>query len=920
MISKTRYMMKMILVIILILATPAVFFGSIGDHPFQVRENATRTIAVVNEDIKAEKENKAIDFGTQIMTILEEDSNYQWVAMSRSAAVNGLKNTKYDAVVYIPSDFSSNIMTYEDKQPDKAKFEYDVQEQLNVVNREKVLREMERATNRVNGKISTLYWMYISQDLEGVRGHFDEIVQKEIDFQKAMLAFYSPSSKSLAGEIEQQKNMLESIQTATKSLDKAAPNRIDNINQFEQNLTAFVEFVEKYKEYQEAQQQILQQLQEESLGTIEAFASNQIPTLTDSINSFNQQGGQLSLELEEMGKQLEENSENVNNLSAIRLDQIDRQKEELIAYFRERETESLNQAVNKLQTLKSELTNGPQQPDNQGAADTAQTPTEQSSAGTVNTEKEREELQSIAKELNDIKTNLEAIAEPQPEQVTATINSIPLLAERMSKVEQQLAAMDAEENPLQPIVDELNAKIKDLLDNANSQVDQMDELIEEIKKKEQAVLASPVLTQEKKDVLSTVFSKEIEGGSSNAILNYYAGLVQLETLLQDSLNASNENLQAVQERISPILGINEQEQTMWNELSTDMPSATGQITTLQEQLNTFLAGYSEEVEEQHSTIMEDLSSLEDSSEQIMNHVQFISADAPASTEEVDGQSVVTHQKGLAQEMAMIHDLVNSLGDSQDQIVTYTDDLQSKVENVQQDANTLNNKWAANVDTTKMFRDDIFNVLGNAYVDGQKNGPVYDHLAQPLQISGDSTSKKEEKNIPPVIILVIVLIASLLIGYFSHYFKGAPKLVQVAVFALLNLIVGLIISIYGLNIYPLEEVRAIEWTIMTVLLLTAVSTIVLVSFTFGNLLGWLVSVALVVFFVSPLLALIAPNIDYEDPMSKVYMSIQYEPESLFIPAVTVLMGIIVVLTVIPLAIQIWKNKRARSIEEEESYEA
>jgi len=912
-------MIKMILVILLILAAPAVFFGSIGDHPFQVRENATRTIAVVNEDIKAEKENKAIDFGTQIMTILEEDSNYQWVAMSRSAAVNGLKNTKYDAVVYIPSDFSSNIMTYEDKQPNKAKFEYDVQEQLNVTNREKVLREMERATNRVNGKISTLYWMYISQDLEGVRGHFDEIVQKEIDFQKAMLAFYSPSSKSLAGEIKQQKSMLESIQTATKSLDKTTPDRIDNINQFEQSLTGFVEFVEKYKEYQEAQQQVLQQLQEESLGTIKAFSANQIPTLTDSINSFNQQGGQLSLELEEMGKQLEENSENVNNLSAIRLDQIDRQKEELIAYFRERETNFLNKVVNKLQTLKSELTNGPQQPDNEGAADTAQTPTEQSSAGMVNTEKEREELQSIAKELNDIKANLEAIAEPQPEQVTATINSIPLLAERMSQVEQQLAAMDAEENPLQPIVDELNAKIKDLSDNANSQVDQTDELIEEIKKKEQAILASPVLTEETKGQLSSVFSKKIQGGFSNAILNYYAGLVQLETLLQDSLNASNENLQAVQERISPILGINEQEQTMWNELSADMPSATGKITTLQEQLNTFLAGYSEEVEEQHSAIMEDLSSLEDSSKQVMDHVQFISADVPASRK-VDGQSVVTHQKGLAQEMAMIHDLVNSLGDSQDQIVTYTDDLQSKVENVQQDANTLNNKWAANVDTTKMFRDDIFNVLGNAYVDGQKNGTVYDHLAQPLQISGDSTSKKEEKNIPPVIILVIVLIASLLIGYFSHYFKGAPKLVQVAVFALLNLIVGLIISIYGLNIYPLEEMRAIEWTIMTVLLLTAASTIILVSFTCGNLLGWIVSVALVMFFVSPLLALIAPNINYEDPMSKVYMSIQYEPESLFIPAVTVLMGIIVILALIPLAVKIRKDKRTRSIEEEESYEA
>ncbi len=49
------------------------------------------------------------------------------------------------------------------------------------------------------------------------------------------------------------------------------------------------------------------------------------------------------------------------------------------------------------------------------------------------------------------------------------------------------------------------------------------------------------------------------------------------------------------------------------------------------------------------------------------------------------------------------------------------------------------------------------------------------------------------------------------------------------FVLLNLIVGLIISLYGLNIYPLEEVRAIEWTVVTILLLTAASTVVLVRF-------------------------------------------------------------------------------------------
>ena len=85
------------------------------------------------------------------------------------------------------------------------------------------------------------------------------------------------------------------------------------------------------------------------------------------------------------------------------------------------------------------------------------------------------------------------------------------------------------------------------------------------------------------------------------------------------------------------------------------------------------------------------------------------------------------------------------------------------------------KWGANVDTTKMLRNDIFDVLGNGYVNGQKNGPVYEQLSTPLQISGETAVKAEENKMPPVVVMAIILISGLLIGYFSYYFKNAPLL-------------------------------------------------------------------------------------------------------------------------------------------------
>lgn len=242
-----------------------------------------------------------------------------------------------------------------------------------------------------------------------------------------------------------------------------------------------------------------------------------------------------------------------------------------------------------------------------------------------------------------------------------------------------------------------------------------------------------------------------------------------------------------------------------------------------------------------------------------------------------------------------------------------------MQSVQQDADTLNSKWGSNVETTQMFRDDIYNLLGNTYVNGQKNGPVYEQLSSPLQISGETAAKKEESKLPPVVVLAIVLLSSLMIGYFSHYFKNAPMLVHASMFVLLNLIVGLIISIFGLNIYSMEQDRAIEWTIFTILLLTAASAIVLAGFKIGNLAGWILSVGLIAFFISPFLALTAPNINYEDPMSKVYMSIQYDSQTLFIPAILILLGIIAFLAIIPFAVRSIKDLRTKR-DEDQAYEA
>ncbi len=70
-------------------------------------------------------------------------------------------------------------MAYEEENPSKVTFKYNVQSQLNAVNTEKVNLEIERATKRANERISSLYWNYVAKDMEMVRSEFEEILQKE---------------------------------------------------------------------------------------------------------------------------------------------------------------------------------------------------------------------------------------------------------------------------------------------------------------------------------------------------------------------------------------------------------------------------------------------------------------------------------------------------------------------------------------------------------------------------------------------------------------------------------------------------------------------------------------------------------------------------------------------------------------------
>ena len=155
--TKNIGLWKIVVGIVFIIATPILFFLLMGVSPLDLEKENMRVIAIVNEDQGLLKDEESVEMGKEVVTLLGQDSSYEWSVVGRGTAESGLKSNQYEAIVYIPSNFSASVMSYDESNPQKAEFTFKLDNQKAGIQKEKVLQEINIATNRVNEKISTLY-------------------------------------------------------------------------------------------------------------------------------------------------------------------------------------------------------------------------------------------------------------------------------------------------------------------------------------------------------------------------------------------------------------------------------------------------------------------------------------------------------------------------------------------------------------------------------------------------------------------------------------------------------------------------------------------------------------------------------------------------------------------------------------------
>ncbi|MFS0655557.1 type VII secretion protein EsaA [Bacillus sp. 179-C3.3 HS] len=945
---------KMISTMILILVLPILFFNLIGDDPAKQKKNATRNIAVVNEDMGASESENTARFGQDVVAALSERPDYTWTVVNRSAAENGLKNRKYDAVLYIPSDFSKNVLSYDKDHPEKAAIEFSIQDQLNAVNKEKVQRELENAQKKMNEQMSTLYWSFVSQEIDHVREEFENIVGKEVEFQNTMYNFYKPNSNKLSDAVQQQKSQIEELKNAMAESQKQYKDGLSTTEEAKSQLKDFIQVVDQYQQYQEKKKDLLIKAQSASQKQIQQGLKQLADIQSQNTRSFSEQMSGLKTDMNDVQNQLKTTDSAIQSVQKSREEAIPVQMKGLTALvedsqkelIKEYEAQYLEYYGKKMETLQArlqvkrdELIDAPEQPDDPGEDGQTDQDDENPEEIGINLDEETNELSQISTEMDELADQLAEQGttpptngidgtpndgSPQPDtgNTNQSKDDLKALSLRLEEVKKNIQEKATAHN------DQLKSKVSQLskeLEALSKQVEKLEKTIQrwldrynvlpnEIKNQETSITRkvkelkqsnSPIYGFFKKDL----FEREFKTSTTRTkkLMDYSNQLSQLEMMLNQFYQPSNHSalLDTKKDSIQSILTIKQEETDRWDTLKNQMLTSNDDVSAFIDEMKQFSEGYAEYITTQHASMEQELDTISESANNVAEQMAD-QGDAVYTADLAGSSIVVSAQDSIGQEVLRLSENMSSLTDRQKGVADYTSNIEESVTTVQEKADTLNENWGKNVDSTKLVQQDLNGILGNTLSDQGNSNYVYNHLANPLKISGDVPEEKTQ-TVPPVVILVIIMISSLLIGYFSSYYSNVPMLVKAALFGLLNLMVGLMISLFGLNIYKLADDQAIQWSIFTILLLVTCSAFIRTAFLFGSIAGWMATTALIFFFVAPLIDLVMPNFYFTNPVTDVYMSIQYGSGDEFGIGIIGLIILTVVLMLIPFVPKLMKDK-------------
>ncbi|MGG5371768.1 type VII secretion protein EsaA [Enterococcus sp. AZ196] len=288
---QNRYSLLGITIGGILLVAVLLFFGLKDDNLRKAAEDQTSqvTYALVNEDKGAKFDNRQYILGRDFVTLINNDLDHNWQTTTRSVADSGISNGQFDAVIYIPQNFSERLLDLKSIAPDQAVIDYQVSEGQNELTNQAVQMKVDSILKEFNQRIVQMYFSSIIGNLSEAQRNVNTIVQGDKETHTELAANIQSPFKDLPDGFSSVLDVSSILDADNKRFIAEQKGFVDSVNQLldsnNEGLNSSSDSVEKNKE------------------TVDQFTEDVNKKIEEAIEQFNEQ-----VELQK--KQLETQWEN----------------------------------------------------------------------------------------------------------------------------------------------------------------------------------------------------------------------------------------------------------------------------------------------------------------------------------------------------------------------------------------------------------------------------------------------------------------------------------------------------------------------------------------------------------------------------------------------------------------------------------
>lgn len=166
-------------VIIFLLICSVGFFLLLSKNLQKKTETVKPTIALVDEDESGNFNSTNYNFGESFVKLVSNDSKYNWQVVSRSVADRAYADGSVQGVIYLPQNFTHNILTLQAVDPQKAEVDYKVLNSKSELTDNLLQNKIVSVLHDFNSSIVKMYYASVAGNVANAQTNMGDVVTSQ---------------------------------------------------------------------------------------------------------------------------------------------------------------------------------------------------------------------------------------------------------------------------------------------------------------------------------------------------------------------------------------------------------------------------------------------------------------------------------------------------------------------------------------------------------------------------------------------------------------------------------------------------------------------------------------------------------------------------------------------------------------------